>query len=256
MKAQKRLILALLFCSTLTAAHAQFGLLGRMPHAPLLGGSTVRLFGENAAFSATIETQINGASADQTIKMSGKMFLDHGSFRFEVDLSQVTSAKMPPGTAAQMKAMGMDKMIAITRSDKKTSYQIYPGLQAYVENPLPEADTTKADADYKYETTELGHETVDGHPCVKNKAVVTDPQGNKSESTIWNATDLKKFPVKIEQLHDGGVTTLLFKDVNFAKPEATLFDPPSGLAKYDNVQTLIQQQMMKRSGGFGTPREQ
>src|SRR5262249_26695304 len=149
-------------------------------------------------FSANMETQTKGASAEDALKMTGKIAFDHGTSRFEIDMSQVSSAKIPAGAAAQMKSMGMEKMIMISRSDKKLSYLIYPGLQAYTENPLPEAEAVKPDSDYKFETTELGRETVDGHPCVKNKAVVTDPQGNKSESTIWNATDLKKFPIKIE----------------------------------------------------------
>jgi len=38
-----------------------------------------------------------------------------------------------------------------------------------------------------------------GRPsCVKNKVIVTDDKGDKHESTVWNATDLKNFPVKIE----------------------------------------------------------
>jgi hypothetical protein len=156
-----------------------------------------------------------------------------------------------------MKNMGMDKMIMISRADKKMSYLVYPGMQAYVENPLSQADTTKPDSEYKFETTELGRETVDGHPCIKNKAVVTDPEGNKNESTIWNATDLKKFPVKIEQIKDGTVTTMLFKDVSLSKAPADTFDLPSGFARYDNMQTLMQQQIMKRlGGGLGNAKEQ
>ena len=65
------------------------------------------------------------------------------------------------------------------------------------------------------ETTELGKDTVDGHPCVKNKVIVTDNEGSKHESTVWNATDLKNFPVKIETDRTGRQTmTMLFKNVS------------------------------------------
>jgi hypothetical protein len=257
MRIHKQIISWLILSSALVSLQAQFGPRGTMPRGPLLGGSTARLFDENPTFSATMETQTKGGSAEDAVKMSGKIFFDHGNSRFEMDLSQVSTSKMPAGAAAQMKSMGMDKMIAISRSDKKVTYLVYPGLQAYLEKPMQEAEAVKPESDYKFETTELGRETVDGHPCVKNKAVVTDPQGNKSESTIWNATDLKKFPIKIEQIHENSVTTLMFKDVSFAKPEAPLFEPPSGSARYDNMQTLMQQQMVKRlSGGQGFPRQQ
>jgi hypothetical protein len=33
---------------------------------------------------------------------------------------------------------------------------------------------------------------------VKNKVVVTDKGNRHDEYTVWNATDLKKFPVKVQ----------------------------------------------------------
>jgi hypothetical protein len=148
--------------------------------------------------------------------------------------------------------MGMDRMIMISRPDKKTGYQVYPGLQAYVENPLPAQESGSSPSDFKIETTELGKETVDNHPCVKNKTVVTDKDGNKHESTVWNATDLKKFPIKIEHLENGTKVMMLFHDVSLSKPAAGLFDAPSDATKYDSMQAMMQQSMMKRFGG-GAP---
>jgi hypothetical protein len=150
--------------------------------------------------------------------------------------------------------MGMNSMVMISRPDKKISYMIYPGMQAYAENPLQDRETTASAADFKVETTELGKDTVDGHPCVKTKFIVTDDQGAKHESVVWNATDLKKFPVKIETVQQGQTMTILFKDVNLAKPDAGLFDPPSDYTKYDSMQAMMRAQMMKRmGGGVGMP---
>jgi len=141
----------------------------------------------------------------------------------------------------------------ISRPDKKTSYLVYPGLKAYAEMPLKDADSAEALSKYKVETTELGKETVDGHACVKNKVVVTDDQDKKHESTVWNATDLKKFPVKIETAQDGTKVTMLFKNVKLTKPEAKQFDAPAGLKRYENMMALMQEEMMKRMGGGGLP---
>ena len=81
--------------------------------------------------------------------------------------------------------------------------------------------------------------------------VVTDKDGNKHESTVWNETDLKNFPVKIQTVENGDEVTMLFKNVSLAKPAASVFEAPSGYTKYDNMQLLMQQQMMKAMGGAG-----
>jgi hypothetical protein len=181
--------------------------------------------------------------------MPGKISFDAGKSRFEVNMSDVQGGKITPDAAAQMKSMGLDQMVILARPDQKAAYLVYPGLQSYVLNNLPETESGTTNSDYKVETTELVKETVDGHPCVKNKAVITDKEGNKQESTVWNATDLKNFPVKIQTIEQGNNVTMLFKNVSIAKPAASLFDPPSGYTKYDSVQSMMMQQVMKQMGG-------
>jgi hypothetical protein len=220
---------------------AQPGMRGGMggpPPGPQFGGSMAKLFGNNSAFSATMELQ--GEAAPRNRPMTGKIAVDQGKSRFEMDMSAADP---------HMKEMGMDKMVMVSRPDKKVTYMLFPGMQAYVENPLRDLAAAKPESDFKVEITELGKETVDGHPCVKNKAVVTDDQGNKTESTLWNATDLKDFPVKIETTQEGKKTTMLFKDVKLSKPDASLFEAPADHKKYDSMMSL----MMERMGGAGMP---
>src|SRR5258707_5478039 len=126
-----------------------------------------------------------------------------------------------------MKSMGMDVMVMISRPDKKTAYIIYPGMKAYAEMPMTDPEAAAKPDQFKMETTELSKETVDGHACTKNKQVVTDEKGTKSEFTAWNASDLKKFPVKIEMTEKGQAVSLAFKDVKFDKVDAAQFYPPS-----------------------------
>ena len=193
-------------------------------------------------------------SSGNTITMPGKIYFDTGKSRFEINMADMKGGNMPPNAAAQMKSMGMDQAVTIARPDQKVAYLIYPGLQSYAEIQLSNADSAPTNSDYKVKITEIGKETMDGHPCVKNKYVVTDNQGVKHESTVWNATDLKKFPVKIQTTEQGEDVTMLFKNVSLTKPAASLFDPPAGFKKYDDVQQLMQQEMMKRmGGGMGMP---
>jgi hypothetical protein len=239
----------LLFISTIVLAcsvHAQPG----RTSGPKLDAVIAKLFGDNKAFSADTEFSISG---QQEMTMPGKIAFDSGKSRFEMNLSEAKGTHMPPNMAERMKAMGMDQTVVIARPDLKLTYLVYPGLTAYAEAPLQDPDATKPDSAFKIETTELGKETLDGHPCVKNKVVITDDKGKAHESTVWNASDLKKFPIKIEMTEDGRATTMLFKNIKTAKPEAALFDPPSSYKKYENQQTLMQQEMMKRMGVNGVP---
>ena len=249
MKKHLSILTTTLLCLGLIPAFAQFG---RMPSGPKFDGAMAKLFGDNSAFSATMEFQMKPSSGD-TITLPGKMAYDDGKARFEMSLADAKGMKMPPEAAEQMKAMGFDQMITITRPDKNSSYLIYPGLQSYVTTPMPAAKAGTND-NFKIEVTELGKDTVDGHPCLKNKIVVTDDQGVTNESTVWNATDLKKFPVKIIHSEQGSEITMLFKNVSLAKPAATAFDVPAGYTSYTSMQTMMQTEMMKKmGGGMGMP---
>jgi outer membrane lipoprotein-sorting protein len=254
MKKHSLILASAIICLGLAPAYSQFGPRGGTPAGPRLGGAMDKLFGDSQSFSATLTMQTKEKAGGDTMTMPGKITFDSGKSRFEVDMAQAGGGKMRPEQAEQMKSMGMDRMVIISRPDKKSSYLVYPGMQAYVENPLQDPETTTPASDYKVETTELGKETVDGHPCVKNKVVMTDKEGNQHESTVWNATDLKNFPVKIEQIVQGNETTMTFKDIALAKPAASLFDPPSDYTKYDSMPAMMQAVMMKRmGGGIGMP---
>jgi hypothetical protein len=236
----------LLSLAVTAAVHAQPGGMG----GPMFGGSMIKLFGDNQAFSADLEIHAGAAGGDMAT-MPGKMAFDSGKSRFEMNVSDAKGGQIPPDAAAHMKEMGMDKTVMISRPDEKMAYLIYPDLSSYATLPLDDPEATKPVSAFKMQTTELGKETVDGHPCVKNKAVVTDESGKTHESTLWNATDLKTFPVKMEMTEQGQTVTLLFKNVKIAKPDAVGFSVPTKFQKYDSLMALMQHEMAKRMGGAG-----
>jgi outer membrane lipoprotein-sorting protein len=207
------------------------------PPRPNFDGAMAKLFGDNTGFSANMEFHVTRSSGREMIVL-GKIAVLEGKSRFDMDLSTMQGGHMPPQAAARMKQMGMGKMTAITLRDKKLSYIIYPDMKAYMENAALE--TGAAPAEYKTEVTKLGEETIDGHDCVKNKVVVTGPDGVAHESTVWNASDLNQFPVKIQTTSEKGTATvMLFKDVKMDKPDATQFDLPADFTKYDSMMSLI-----------------
>jgi hypothetical protein len=241
---------SLVISLSLLPALAQPGPGKGAPGGPSFGGPTSKLFGANQTFAAALEMQVTDKSGKPVV-MPGKLSFDTGKSRFEFNMAEMKGGQLPPGAAAQMKAMGMDVNVTISRPDKNLFYLVLPGMQSYVEMPLPKEDRAPTNTDFKVETTELGKDTTDGHPCVKNKYVVTDDEGVKHESTVWNATDLKNFPVKIQTTANGEQVTMLFKNVSLTKPAASVFEAPAGYTKYDTMQALMQQQMMKAMGGAG-----
>ena len=252
MKKHLPILVATILCFGLSPAFSQFGPRPGGPAGLNLSVSMAKLFGDNSAFTANLEIRA-GQGADLTI-VPGILSATDGKVRFEMDMSQMKGGHIPPSAVSQMKAMGMDKIVMIARPDKKITWLLYPGLQAYAEMPNQDPDAGKAASDFTAVTTELGRETVDGHACTKNKVVVSDKDGNKHESTVWNAPDLKNFPVQIAMAQDGNVNTMLFKNVKLEKPDSGQFDPPSSYTKYENMQALIQQEMMKHiSGGMAAP---
>jgi hypothetical protein len=234
------LLLAFLMAGlTVVTARAQPG----PPPGPNWDGAMAKLFGNNPDFTATMEFHMTRASG-QEMTMPGKMAHLEGKARFEVDLSNMQGANMSPQAAARMKQMGMGKMYTITRRDLNTIYMVYPEMKAYTE--MPTRETNAPVSDYKAEVTKVGEETVNGHNCIKNKVVVTCPDGSTRESTLWNATDLNNFPIKVELApREGRTMVLLFNDVKLEKPDASLFDPPTDFTKYDNMMSL----MMSRARG-------
>jgi hypothetical protein len=243
-------ILTAVLCALCFAhVHAQPGGRGGMmtgPTGPEWSASMAKLFGDNSAFSATVEHQSKGGAKDMSVM--GKMMFDSGKARTEIDMNSITSQMNPRGLE-QMKAAGIsfEGVAQITRPDKKANYTIYPAMKAYTEDAMADPDAGKPDSDFKLEITELGKETMDGHPCIKNKYLVTNKDGKQHEFTVWNATDLKKFPVRVESTNDRGVTSIiLFKDVKFDKPAGEVFDIPTGYERYNSMWDI----MMKRMGGM------
>src|SRR5687767_5084750 len=182
--------------------------LAQLPQAqvPGLDAAMAKLFGDNNAFSATATARLVDEKQIEMMSMPMSYALLDGKVRSEVDMAQVKSKDMPAEASATFKEMGMDKVVSIVRPDKQIVFVIYPGLRAYAEQPLNKVEATAATArDFKVESTKLGTETIDGHPCVKNKVTISAKETPTQEAIVWNATDLKDFPVRIEtQQQTGG----------------------------------------------------
>ena len=132
MKNNYLILASAILCAGLVPVYSQPG---RAPAMPKMSGPTCPNYSAQSPLSATMETQSKDSSGNTTT-MPSKIFCLDGKTRMETDMAKMKSGNMSPDAAEQMKAMGMNSMVMISRPDKKISYMIYPGMQAYAENPL------------------------------------------------------------------------------------------------------------------------
>jgi len=240
-------VLALGLGSTLAPAQ-----MGGLSGATALDPTFTKLFASNPQFTASIRTEIKPNPSD-TIIMPGKIAFDSGKARFEMQMGDATGINLPAQVLDQMKIMGLDQMVAVMLPEQKLGYIIYPKMQTYVKNPLP-ADKTGTNGPAPIKVTAIDKEPMAGHPCIKNQVVVSDSQGVPQNFTVWNATDLNQFPVKIINANQAMGLTMTFTNISLTKPDAKLFALPAGFTAYDNMQTMMQAEMMKRiNGGMAPP---
>jgi hypothetical protein len=220
---------------------------------PGMDANLSKFFGDHKSFSSKAEMEMKGTPQGDTT-MTMNFLLLEGKMRMEIDMGQMKSAQIPAEAIAQIKKMGMDKMTVVTRPDKKITWMIYPGLQSYAETAMTSAQIAGIESTNKIEKTSLGKETIDGHPCEKNKVVTTDADGKKHEAIVWNATDLQDFPVQMQVSSPQAEVLMKYKDIKLEKPDSKLFEAPSDFKKYATMQEMMQTEMMKRmGGGMGGP---
>ena len=204
---------------------------------PTAGGGTgvnaafVKLFGSVGAFTAKAETLVLDQSQHQLVRMPMEFASLDGKVRLDIDLTKVQSADFTASTLATIKQAGMDRMVSIFRPDKKLTYLIYPGVQSYQELAQPKAETEAAEKGLKLEKSALGKDTLDGHPCIKNKVSVKSSKESVMEAVVWNATDLKDFPIQIEMKEKDRSVRMHFTDVSFVKPDAKQFEIPAAYGR-------------------------
>lgn len=231
--------------STLLFAGVALAQPGQMPMTDL-GRNPIfgKLFGSIKGFTAQVETVVK--TSKDTVSMPMSMAMLDGKTRMEIDMEKVKSKDLTPEAAGMMKQMGLNRMVLVALPDQKVARQIFPGLEGYVENSL--ATAAGAGSEIKVETKELGKETVDGHPCVKNLVTVVEADGRRVEATTWNATDLSQFPVKLEMPGKDGQVTMSFKEIKLTAPDAAQFAPPAGYSKHADMQQMMMSVMQKRFG--------
>jgi ankyrin repeat protein len=159
-----------------------------------------------------------------------------GKTRTEIDMGQMKHQMIPPAATRQM---GIDQKVIILRPDLKLTYVVFPRLRAYVKSPFlrPGEDARNEPT---LEKTPLGTESVDGHPCTKNKVIITTGDGEKHELSVWSATDLKDFPIRIEAKDGENIELSAYKEIQFVKSDPKQFEVPAGFKEYADFSEMME----------------
>ena len=205
-----------------------------------ISAGLAKLFGNINAFVARADVQVLDTNRQETLRTPmGFAFLD-GRMRMEIDLSQMRGRSVPPAAIAALKQAGLDRVISIVRLDKKMIHVVFSGVRSYANMDLSGADAEAAQKNLQIQKTLLGRETVDSHPCARNRVLVKNSKGTALlDATTWNATDLKDFPVQIALQSLDSTTIVRFNQIRFARPEAAQFEPPAGYARFNNTDSLL-----------------
>lgn len=240
---------------TLTlAAHATFA---QSP--PAMGGgpgwnlALNRLFGSVNAFSADTELRMLTAGGQELLRFTGIRFsfLDE-SVRVEIDMNGLKSTQMPPGAIESMKRMGMDQMVNVMLPQKKSFLMIYPGLEAYVEMPIPEEQYAVAPEDYTLQKSELGPDSIDDQPFQKSEVTLTDPNGNTQKVIVWTGSEPKDFPVQMQFTQGEQIIVMRHRNIDLERPDPQLFQAPANYKRHADVQALMQSAMQRMLNGAGS----
>ena len=210
-----------------------------------------KLFGKATAFSARSEVRVLDKDQKETIRVVMDFARLDKNIRMEIDLAKMKNQDLPPGTLDGLQQMGLDKFVTLIRPDRKTLQVIYPKVASYLTLPMKPEDLEAAEKS-SLKTELLGRETLDGHACVKNKISITPPNGGPQTFTVWNATDLKDFPIQTQTRQDADTIITRYTNVQLLRPDAKQFEPPAGFEEFKGLEAF-QAGMLKKSLGGGTP---
>jgi hypothetical protein len=112
-----------------------------------------------------------------------------------------------------------------------TNYMVMNNMCMQISRPTQQNPFSQAQ-DATIDRSPAGTDTVDGHSCKVENVTVTPHNGQPSKMKVWEAQDLKGFPVKIEMESSHGPVTVEYKDISLDEPPVSLFTHP------DNCQQM------------------
>ena len=213
-----------------------------------LNVAMMKLFDDIGGFTSKAEIRLQEKGSPDVTTMTVGFAMRDGRVRMDLDMSTVKSKQLPPETLAAFKVAGLETLATIVRPDRKSTLLIYPLVKGYAEMPMSRDEAASLERKFKIEKTRLGGEAIGAYSCDKNKVVISADTGEKHQATVWYATALKNFPIKIQMEQPQMTVVLQYRDVKLAPPDPGRFEPPVGFTRHATVEQLMQSAMMKATG--------
>ncbi|MFO1514023.1 MAG: hypothetical protein U1F83_14070 [Verrucomicrobiota bacterium] len=207
-------LLILLLLASVASARAQFD----GPGSPGVSASLIRLFGTNFAFTAQAEVQVLGKDNKERIGTPMTFARLGNRIRVDVDMTRMRNREQPDAVA-KLKPLGLDQVVSVIRPDLRATCVMFPKLQSVVKLPMPPEEAEAFSKPAKMERTVIAREKMEGYACVKYRVVATDEKGKKHEATVWNAPDLRDFPVCVATKEDQDTVVVRFQKIQFVQPD-------------------------------------
>ena len=225
--------------------------LGQVPSlgAPGSGVSVafIKLFGGATTFTAKVDAKVLSSDRDPWLTLPMQAAASDGKLQLELLLENLKGKDVPEMAIANLKQVGMGRVITLVLPAKKASYIVYPGISSYVRTPF-EKEALEENAQFEIEKTELGKERIGVNDCTKNRVRVSAKGVVLLEATTWNVASLRGFPMRIETAEGGRTLVMDFSEVQFVKPDSSKFEVPADYTEYANAQALMLG-IMKRMAG-------
>lgn len=239
---QTGLLLFLLLLAGRTPGHAQMPSFGTPTG---VDATFLKLFGSNTTFTARMDALVLDHAGKEWARLPVDLSAAGDKLRLDLDVEQIKSRDLPGFLVQALKEVGLTRVVNLVLPERKSTYVIYPGMKSYLNLPFTQPEIEAHQNGYRLERTVLGKETVDGHPCARNKVVLQSRDKAVLEATTWEATDLRNFPVKIETREKDNVIQLTLREIKFTKADSSQFDLPADFVEYKDPQAMMMG-LMKR----------
>jgi hypothetical protein len=119
-------------------------------------------------------------------------------------------------------------------------YVLSETLQAYA--PL----TTKTQVTNIIETpAQAPPEKIEGHPCRQQEVLVKTGDGETAVFRVWQATDLKGLPVRINSVTTDPPVMLTLSRIRIGPPAGESFEPPASFTKYASASAMLDELVIR-----------
>ncbi len=218
-----------LFCVA-TATAQDFGALATSM--PKMKAVFSKLLAETPEFSASAVVETFTTNGVLQMKMPMNFALTADRMRQEIDVMGLSL--LPPEVRTAAQKGHLDKIVIITQTDTRKIFLLFPRVQAYVQYPIPEAvldEMTARANSVNILRKEFAQETIENHLCTQVKLVVMETNRPPEFALLRCATDLNRFPIRMDILTPTSTTKFAFEEVSLKRPEASLFEVPTKYAE-------------------------